>query len=132
MADSKPIANGHTPMKKDKTPYSDTNEVIILTTTDTLELAQGIASALVEAREAVCINIISGVHSIYRREGKAVSEGEFLLLIKSSAEKFEAVRSRIRLLHTYQVPEVIVLPIISGDPDYLHWLGNELRSANDK
>jgi len=98
------------------------NEILILNTTDSLELARKIASALVEAKEAACVNIVPGIQSIYRWEGKVCDETEFLLLIKSTADKFESVRSRIRALHTYQVPELIALPITAGDPDYLAWL----------
>jgi periplasmic divalent cation tolerance protein len=102
------------------------NEILVLSTTDTLELAQEIATALVEAREAACVTIISGIRSVYRWEGKICNEGEHLLLIKSSADKFEAARSRIRRLHTYQVPEIIALPVSAGDPDYLAWLRSSL------
>ena len=103
------------------------NEILIMSTADTLDLAQEIASALIQAREAACVNIIPGIRSIYRWEGKVCDEGEFLLIIKSSAERFEAVRSRIRLLHTYKVPEVIAIPIAAGDPAYLAWLRSSLE-----
>lgn len=102
------------------------NEILVLNTTDTLDLAQEIASALVEAREAACVTIIPGIRSVYRWEGKVCNEGEYLLLIKSSTDQFEAVRSRIRRLHSYQVPEIIALPISAGDPDYLAWLRSSL------
>jgi len=102
------------------------NEILILSTTDSMELAKKIASALVEAKEAACVNIVPGIRSIYRWEGKVCDEGEFLLLIKSAAEKFESIRSRIRMLHTYQVPEVIALPIIAGDPAYISWLHSQI------
>jgi periplasmic divalent cation tolerance protein len=98
------------------------NELIIMSTTDTLELAQKIASALVEANEAACVNIVPGIRSIYRWQGKMCDEAEFLLLIKSTGEKFEAINSRIHALHTYQVPEVIAVAITAGDPAYLRWL----------
>jgi periplasmic divalent cation tolerance protein len=98
------------------------NEIIVLSTTDTLERAQEIAAALVNAREAACVNIVPGIRSVYRWEGKVCNEGEFLLLIKSSAEKFEAVRNRIRQLHSYQVPEIIALPVADSDPAYRTWL----------
>jgi periplasmic divalent cation tolerance protein len=107
-------------------PEAGMNEVLILSTTDTLERAQEIASALVEAREAACITIVPGIRSIYRWEGKLCNEGEFLLLIKSSMERFEAVRDRIRRLHSYEVPEIIALPLSAGDPDYLNWLRSSL------
>jgi len=101
--------------------------ILILSTTDSLELAHKIASALVEAREAACVNILPGIRSIYRWEGKVCDEGEFLMFIKSSDEQFEAIRSRIRQLHTYQVPEIIAVPINAGDPDYLGWLALNSR-----
>ncbi len=97
-------------------------EVLVLNTTDTLELAQKIASALVQAHEAACVNIVPGITSVYIWEGKECKEQECLLLIKSTSEKFEAIRERIRQLHSYQVPEIIAVPIAAGDPDYLSWL----------
>jgi periplasmic divalent cation tolerance protein len=105
------------------------NEILVLSTADTLSLAQEVASALVEAREAACVNIVPGIRSIYRWEGKVCDEGEFLIIIKSTSEKFEAVRARIRLLHTYQVPEVIALPITNGDADFLAWVRSSLKEA---
>jgi periplasmic divalent cation tolerance protein len=98
------------------------NPIVVLSTTDTLELAEKIAAALLDAHEAACVNIVPGMRSIYRWEGKLCHEGECLLLIKSSSEKFEAIQRRIRLLHSYQVPEIIALPISDGDPAYLKWL----------
>ena len=98
------------------------SEILVLSTADTLELAQKIALALVEAREAACVNIVPGIRSIYRWEGSVCNEGEFLLMIKSSEERFEAIRNRIRLLHSYQVPEIIALPLALGDSAYLNWL----------
>jgi periplasmic divalent cation tolerance protein len=104
----------------------DMNTIIVLSTTDTPELAEKIAAALVDAREAACVNIVPGVRSIYRWEGKVCKESECLLLIKSSAGKFEAIQKRIRLLHSYQVPEIIALPVSDGDPEYLKWLQSSL------
>jgi periplasmic divalent cation tolerance protein len=98
------------------------NPIVVLSTTDTLELAEKIATALIDAHEAACVNIVPGIRSIYRWEGKVCNEGEYLLLVKSSAEKFEAIQRRIRHLHSYQVPEIIALPISEGDPEYLKWL----------
>ena len=98
------------------------NEILVFCTVDSVELGEQIADALVEAHEAACVNIISGVRSIYRWEGKLCRDAELLLVIKSVAEKFEAVRDRIRRMHTYQVPEVIAVPVTAGDADYLKWL----------
>ena len=102
-------------------------EILILSTTDTMELAQTIASALVESHEAACVNIVPGIRSVYRWEGKMCNEAECLLLIKSTAEKFDSVRTRIRRLHSYEVPEIIALPITAGDPSYLTWLRASLE-----
>jgi periplasmic divalent cation tolerance protein len=101
--------------------------ILILTTADHPDLAQRIASALVENGEAACVNILPAVRSIYRWQGKLCDEGEQLLLIKSVAGRFEAVRSRIRRLHTYEVPEVIAVPITAVDADFGRWMDEQLR-----
>jgi periplasmic divalent cation tolerance protein len=102
------------------------SEILVLTTADSPELAARIANALVEAREAACVNIVPGIRSIYRWEGKVCDEQELLLVIKSTRDRFEAVRARIRQVHTYQVPEVVAVDIETGDPDYLAWLRGQL------
>src|SRR5262245_17189167 len=102
-------------------------EILVLTTADSQELAVRIATALVEAREAACVNIVPGVRSIYRWEGKVCDESELLLVIKSTRDRFDAVRARIRRVHTYQVPEIVAVDIEAGDPDYLAWLRDQLR-----
>jgi periplasmic divalent cation tolerance protein len=104
------------------------NEILILSTTDTMDLAQKLASALVQSNEAACVNIVPGIRSVYCWEGKECNEAECLLLIKSSAEKFEAVRTTIRKLHSYEVPEIIALPITAGDSAYLAWLRASLQA----
>ena len=107
------------------------NEIIVFCTVDSGELAEQIAAALVEAHEAACVNIVSGVRSVYRWEGKLCRDAELLLIIKSVAEKFEAARERIRRMHTYQVPEVIAVPITAGDADYLGWLNESVNQPHD-
>jgi periplasmic divalent cation tolerance protein len=102
------------------------NAMVVLTTTDSAEMAQQIASALVEARAASCVSIVPGVRSIYRWEGKICNEGELLLMIKTTEDKYEGVRSLIRRLHSYQTPEIIALSIAAGDPDYLNWLTEQV------
>jgi len=102
------------------------NAILVLTTADSSELALKIASALVENREAACVSIVPGIRSIYRWEGKVCDDAELLLVIKSSADRFEAVRSRIRQLHTYQVPEIISVDIAAGDATYLRWLNQQI------
>jgi periplasmic divalent cation tolerance protein len=98
------------------------NEIVILSTVDSVELGRKIAGALVDAGLAACVNIIPGVRSVYRWQGKICDEEELLLLIKTTAARFEEVRRLVRSLHTYQVPEVISLPIGAADRDYISWL----------
>ena len=97
-------------------------ELLIISTADTMELAGKIASTLVREKIAACVNIVPGIRSIYRWKENVCDDSEWLLLIKSSDENFESIRSRIRQLHTYETPEVIAVPIAAGDPDYLNWL----------
>ena len=105
------------------------NALLVVTTADSESLARSIASALVEAGEAACVNILPGVRSVFRWEGELCNEEEFLLMIKTAAANWEAVRSRIRQLHSYQIPEVIAVPISAVDPDYLNWLATQVKDA---
>jgi periplasmic divalent cation tolerance protein len=84
-----------------------------------------IAKALVEEQLAACVNILSPMRSVYRWEGKVTDDREWLLLIKTRAERFAAVEIRVKALHSYQVPEVIALPIMAGTEAYLRWLREE-------
>ena len=102
--------------------------MIVLTTANNPELARSLAAALVESGEAACVNIVPGVRSIYRWEGKICDEGEFLLIIKTAAERFDRLRALIRSLHSYQIPEVVAIPMVEADPEYLNWLGGCLKA----
>ncbi len=95
--------------------------VVFTTTADTAE-AEKIARALVERRLAACVNVLPQIRSIYRWQGKVEDATEVLLIIKTTASQFSAVRDAIRELHSYDVPECICLPITEGSPDYLKWL----------
>jgi periplasmic divalent cation tolerance protein len=101
-------------------------EIVILSTVDSMETASKIARALVEGKEAACVNIVPGIRSIYRWEGKVCDDSELLLIIKTTEARFEAVRRRIRALHPYQLPESIAIPIIAGDQEYLAWLSSNV------
>jgi periplasmic divalent cation tolerance protein len=105
------------------------NEIVILSTVDSVELGRKIAGALVDAGLAACVNIIPGVRSVYRWQGKICDEEELLLLIKTTAARFEEVRRLVRSLHTYQVPEVISLPIGAADRDYISWLCDQVGGS---
>ena len=84
------------------------------------------AHALVEKRLAACVNVIPGIRSVYRWKDGIEDEEEVLLLIKTSRALLEELREEIERLHSYQVPEVIALPIVDGSERYLSWLTGEL------
>jgi periplasmic divalent cation tolerance protein len=87
--------------------------------------AEAIASALVEERLAACCSLVSPVRSIYRWEGKICREEETLLVIKTRRALFGALRDRVLALHSYDVPEIVMLPIAEGHEAYMRWLGDE-------
>jgi len=99
---------------------------LVLTTAGSESQGQAIARALVERRLAACVTVLGSACSVYRWDGRIVEEEERPLLIKTTAERFEAVRATIRELHTYEVPEVLALPIERGDPAYLEWLARSV------
>ncbi len=105
-----------------------TDKVVVLVTCGSGEEAAHIARELVGERLAACVNIGSPIRSIYRWQGKISDDEEVLLVIKSTRALFDAVRRTVERLHSYQVPEVICLPIIDGSPNYLNWLGASLSA----
>lgn len=106
-----------------------TDKIVVFTTCDSPEAAAGLARRLVEARVAACVNIVPGITSVYHWQGKIEEAGEWLLLIKSSRELFEDLQRELAAAHTYEVPEVLALPVIDGSAGYLDWLQRELKPA---
>ena len=102
-----------------------TDALVVLVTAPDPEKAAKIARVLVEERLAACGNVLSGLRSIYRWEGKVQDEREALLLLKTTRARFEALRARVLALHPYQVPEVIALPVEAGSAPYLAWIAAE-------
>jgi len=104
----------------------DTKFAIVMTTAGSDEQASHLAQELVERRLAACVNIVSQVCSIYRWKGEVQRDDEKLLLVKTAAHLFPAVREAIRELHSYDLPEVVMLPLGEADPEYLEWLASSL------
>lgn len=96
--------------------------LLVLSTVGSSEEAERLARSLVEQGLAACVNILPGVSSIYRWKGALEQASEVLLLIKTRAERFEAVREALVALHPYEVPEVLGVPIVAGHAPYLAWL----------
>lgn len=90
-----------------------------------------IARALVEERLAACVNRIGGVRSTYRWQGQVEQSDEELLLIKTRAERFAGLARRVQELHSYEVPEVIAVPVAAGNDSYLRWLDEQV-TLNEK
>lgn len=95
--------------------------VILITTADAKE-AQQISRVLLEQRKAACVNIISNVDSSFWWEGKIDSARENLLIVKSKASLLPEIINLVKKTHSYTVPEIIALPIIGGNQDYLDWI----------
>ncbi len=102
-----------------------TDALVVLVTTPTPERAAEIARAVVDERLAACGNVVPGLRSIYRWEGKIQDEPEALLVLKTTRTRFEALRERVLALHPYQVPEVIALSVEGGSAPYLAWIAGE-------
>ena len=103
-----------------------TDARLVLSTAGSQEQAGKIARALVERRLAACVNVVPQAESIYRWQGKVESAEEWLLLIKTTAQKFPAVRDAIAELHTYDLPECIAVKIEEGSVAYLKWLAEQV------
>jgi periplasmic divalent cation tolerance protein len=112
----------------DETARPNETARIVLSTTDSAESAQRIGQALVERRLAACVNLIPNLTSIYRWQGAVETASEVLLLIKTSSESLSQLEAALRELHSYEVPEFVVLPIESGSRLYLEWLHDSLRT----
>ena len=103
------------------------NVYIMLSAIDDGEEASRIAGILVEERLVACVNVVSGLTSIYRWEGKLQREQEYLMILKTSEERLQEAQDRLAELHPYDVPEVVSLPVESGNEEYLRWVVEETR-----
>jgi len=103
-----------------------TDKLLVLSTAGSEEEARKIALALVERKLAACVNIVPRIHSVYRWQGKVESADEFLLIIKTTKDREEQVRSAIKELHSYELPECIVIGIDGGSEEYLRWVSESV------
>jgi periplasmic divalent cation tolerance protein len=95
----------------------------VLTTAASEEEAEAIASTLLESRLAGCVQIVGPVRSRFWWEGRIDEAREWLCLAKTTADRYQAVEAAIRQSHSYDVPEVVAMPVVRGSDDYLAWLG---------
>ena len=96
--------------------------ISVLVTCSSVKEARKIVNFLVKKRLAACGNIIKGVESIFRWKGKVDKAGECLVIIKTKKSLFKRVKKAVRAVHSYEVPEIIALPILEGNKEYLDWI----------
>jgi len=99
-----------------------TDKIVVLITTSSEEEAHKIAELLVNKKKAACVNIVPRVDSLFWWKDKLDSARESLLLVKTKASLFPDIVKLVKRTHSYEVPEIIALPIIDGSEDYLKWL----------
>jgi len=96
--------------------------IVIFITAKNVREANKIAKKLVEDKLIACANVIKGVKSIFCWQGKVERADEVLLVLKSKKSCFQKIVKTVKSLHSYEVPEIIALPIIAGNKDYLNWI----------
>jgi periplasmic divalent cation tolerance protein len=104
-----------------------TDYIIALCTCPNEDTGTKIAEALVDGKIAACVNIVPGLKSVYRWQGKICRDAEVLLIIKTEAGKYTELESAVRKLHPYEVPEIVAIPIVQGYEKYLEWIGENIK-----
>ena len=104
-------------------------QLVVLMTAGSRDEAEKIADALVVEMLAACVNVLPGVTSIYRWEGQLQRDQEWLLIAKSNTQVVDALVRRVRALHSYDLPEVVALPVVGGNEAYLRWVDGEVHGG---
>ncbi len=103
------------------------NYIVIYITTGSVNEAKKIGRTLVEEKLIACSNIITPIHSIYSWQGKICNDKEVLMILKTRKKHFKQIVKRVEKLHSYDVPEIIAIPIIEGSSKYLSWINEETK-----
>lgn len=110
----------------------ETDLIIVFITAPTIEDGERLAEIIVSARLAACVNVVPGISSFFHWQGNLERADEVLLMAKSRISQFDALRRRIRKDHSYETPEIIALPIVIGDEDYLAWVDETMTQDQDR
>ena len=103
----------------------------VSTTTDSEDEARRIAAPLVDRRLAACAQIVGPITSVYRWKGKVETAGEWLCLIKTTSATYDDLEAAIREMHSYEVPEIVAVPLCAGSSDYLDWLKGQVNACHE-
>ncbi len=101
-------------------------EIVVLYCTAPPQEAESLAHLLLDERLVACINLIA-VESVYRWDGAVCTDPEMLMVLKTASDRVDAVTKKIQEIHPYELPEIIVLPVTGGSPEYLAWVFDETR-----
>lgn len=104
-------------------------QLVVLMTAGSQEEADRIAHGLVSEMLVACVNVIPAVTSVYRWEGQVQRDQEWLLVAKTRRDVLDALVQRVQALHSYDVPEIIALPLVGGSETYLHWIDREVHGG---
>jgi periplasmic divalent cation tolerance protein len=107
-----------------------TDKIVVFSTCSNPEDAARIARKLIDERLAACVNVSPGMRSYYRWKGAIEESEECLLIIKTSRDLFDRLRLELEKAHTYEVPEVVAVPVVDGAPNYLNWMEAELKTSD--
>jgi periplasmic divalent cation tolerance protein len=103
-----------------------TDKIVVFSTCGSAEEAERLSRALIAGRLAACVNVLSPVRSFYHWKGAVEDASEWLLLIKTERRLFPQLRASLEAAHSYELPEVLALPVVEGSPNYLAWIAAEL------
>ena len=106
------------------------DKMVVLITTATEEEARSIAELLLTQRMAACVNIVPRVNSLFWWQDKLDSAQESLLIVKTEASLLDEIISMVKEIHSYDIPEIIALPIVGGNQDYLEWIDKEVNKGS--
>jgi periplasmic divalent cation tolerance protein len=96
--------------------------IVVFITVPNKQEAETIARGLIRNKLAACVNMVPGIGSLFRWKGKVDRAREILLLVKTGRSKFKKLAAFVKSVHSYQVPEIIALPVVAGNNDYLSWI----------
>jgi periplasmic divalent cation tolerance protein len=103
----------------------ESNILLVFVTAANPEEAAKISESAVGSHQAACATTIQNVHSLYWWEGKLMKDQESIVLLKTTTDRFEALQETIKAMHSYEVPEIIAVPVVKGLPQYLAWVEAE-------